>query len=158
MSGMKSGQGDDMWEDDEDGDVEDEDGDDVAGDEPTSEEATDADVDADSTASGGRGTIADVDDGPEPPAAGASTTDNTRPYIVRRSLKDKDIKFERDETLTFFVHDEIAEREKDLVVDMEKRLGRDVPVTDVREAVYRAALENQDDILTELLEMGYTVE
>lgn len=138
MGGMKSGQGDDLWGDDDDGDVED-DQDPVNPQEDTDSDPTDPRSQPDQTQS-------------------QETNTTSRPYIVRRALQDKGIKFERDETLTFFVHDDVVTGEKELVVDMEGRLGRDVPVTDVREAVYRAALQNEEDVLAELLSMGYSVD
>lgn len=138
MGGMKSGQGDDLWDDNEEDEDED-DQDAVKPQEDTDVDPTDPRSQPDQTPS-------------------QSTNTDSRPYIVRRALQDKGIKFERDETLTFFVHDDVVSGEKELVVDMENRLGRDVPVTDVREAVYRAALENEEDVLAELLAMGYSVE
>lgn len=86
-----------------------------------------------------------------------STTDTTS-YIVRRAVQDKSVQFERDERLTFFVHDDVTDGERDLITDIESVLGRDVPKFDVREAVYRAALRNRDDVLDELLAMGYAIE
>lgn len=140
MTGMKSGQSDDpvQWEDDD----EDE--------ESNEEESVKPQEDTGSDPTDPRG---------QPNQTQSNDTDTDgRPYMVRRALQDKGIKFERDETLTFFVHDDVVTGEKELVVDMESRLGRDVPVTDVREAVYRAALENEEDVLAELLAMGYSVE
>jgi hypothetical protein len=82
----------------------------------------------------------------------------SQPYIVRRAVQDKSVQFERDERLTFFVHDDVAEGERDLLTELQSTLGRDVPKFDVREAVYRAALRNPEDVLDELLEMGYSVD
>jgi len=70
------------------------------------------------------------------------TTSTAQPYIVRRAVQDKSVQFERDERLTFFVHDDVADGERDLLTDLETSLGRDLPKFDVREAVYRAALRN----------------
>jgi hypothetical protein len=52
----------------------------------------------------------------------------------------------------------VTEGERDLVTDLESALGRDVPKFDIREAVYRAALRNPDEVLDELLEMGYSMD
>ena len=60
--------------------------------------------------------------------------------------------------MTFFVHDDVVEGERELVTQLESALGRDVPKFDVREAVYRAALRNREDVMDELLEMGYTLD
>ena len=68
------------------------------------------------------------------------------------------MQFERDERLTFFVHDDVVDGERDLVTALESELGRSIPKFDVREAVYRAALRNREDVLDELLEMGYSTD
>ena len=68
------------------------------------------------------------------------------------------MQFEREERLTFFVHDDVVDGERDLITEVESALGRDVPKFDVREAVYRAALRNREDILDELLGMGYALD
>ncbi|WP_254538327.1 hypothetical protein [Halomarina litorea] len=68
------------------------------------------------------------------------------------------MQFERDERLTFFVHDDVVEGERELITGVESALGRDVPKFDLREAVYRAALRNREDVLDELLQMGYTLD
>jgi|AntDeeMinimDraft_4_1070355.scaffolds.fasta_scaffold00003_246 hypothetical protein len=86
------------------------------------------------------------------------TTSTAQPYIVRRAVQDKSVQFERDERLTFFVHDDVADGERDLLTDLETSLGRDLPKFDVREAVYRAALRNPEAVLEELLAMGYSVD
>lgn len=138
MCGMKTGQGDDPWSDDPDDE-------DETNDSPVE---TQEDTRSDTT---------DPRSQPDQTPTQSSTTDG-QPYIVRRALEDKGIKFERDETLTLFVHDDVVQGEKELVVDMENRLGRDVPVTDVREAVYRAALQNEEDVVAELLSMGYSID
>lgn len=91
-----------------------------------------------------------------PPAGDGSN--HAQPYVVRRAIQDKSVQFERDERLTFFVHDDVAEGERDLIADVETALGRDVPTFDVREAVYRAALRHPETVLEELVEMGYALE
>lgn len=58
----------------------------------------------------------------------------------------------------FFVHDDVVDGERDLNTDVESELGRSIPKFDVREAVYRAALQNRDDVLDDLLKMGYSAE
>jgi hypothetical protein len=83
---------------------------------------------------------------------------DSQSYIIRRAVQDKSVQFERDERLTFFVHDDVANGERDLITDLQSALGRDVPKFDVREAVYRAALQNPDDVLEELLKMGYSLD
>ena len=138
MTGMKSGSGDDLWGDNEDDDSD------------ANTEQTESQEEAGSSPTDPRTHTEET--------LSQGTTSDSQPYIVRRALQDKGIQFERDERLTFFVHDDVARGENDLVADMESRLGRDVPVIDVREAVYRAALENEEDVLAELLAMGYSVD
>lgn len=129
MTGLKSGSGDDLWDDEEN---------------ERNDTAAETDRDGTTAASSSGET------------GGSDGRDEQRPYIVRRALQDRSIQFERDERLTFFVHDDIVEGERKLIGELETELGRDVPKFDVREAVYRAALRNRDDVLAELLKMGYT--
>ena len=170
MTGLKSGSGDDLWDDDSDeAEANDESGaenvDDVDGDDTveniegeragrSGDEATDKSSHADVTEENEdvteRGTGRD--------AAGTAETGESQPYIVRRAVQDKSIQFERDERLTFFVHEDVVDGERELLVEVESALGRDVPKFDVREAVYRAALRNPDDVLEELLQMGYALD
>jgi len=82
--------------------------------------------------------------------------DSGQPYVVRRMLKDKSVQFERDERLTLLVHDDVKAGEQELEAHAQELFGRDIPVFDIREAVYRAALRNRDVVVDELEEMGYT--
>lgn len=176
MSGLKSGSGDDLWSDEE----QTEKSDDGRPSDPDETEAGDTEApDAAAQAAGSTGGKSATGPGPEkshtsnPDADGGSgRTDATdrpvsevgsgrsegQPYIVRRAIRDKSVQFERDERLTFFVHDDVAEGERELTGEMESALGRSVPTFDVREAVYRAALRNREDVLEELLAMGYTLD
>jgi hypothetical protein len=170
MTGLKSGSGDDLWgDDDETTDEADDDGADGTGSTTADSPPTDADRSSDrnpGTDASTRGTgdsslepsdsEADNRDGQSVEPGGSPTAE--QPYIVRRAVQDKSVQYERDERLTFFVHDDVTEGERDLVTDLESALGRDVPKFDVREAVYRAALRNPDDVLDELLEMGYSMD
>ena len=166
MTGLKSGSGDDLWGDDEEN--EDEDASEVVTEtserEPERTEGTAGAADAaDANATESDGATADE---PEPKSESASADGDgasggasvTQPYIVRRAVRDKSVQFERDERLTFFVHDDVADGERELLTELESALGRDVPKFDVREAVYRAALRNPDDVLDELLDMGYALD
>jgi hypothetical protein len=146
MTGLKSGSGDDLWDDGSDEDSEPERNTDT-GSEPT-EAPAEGSAESDTSNETGDGVTTDE----------SSDRSGERPYVVRRAIEDKPIQFEREERLTFFVHDDVVAGERDLVSEMESELGRDVPKFDVREAVYRAALQNQDDVLQELLEMGYTLD
>lgn len=173
MTGLKSGSGDDLWAEDGDEDEADEEefeAETVPRDRPMdndesdasgADEADDAADDRSGSGRDGGSTTKDADeehaaDGSTGETSGSTTTD--QPYIVRRAIQDKSVQFERDERLTFFVHDDVAEGERDLQQEVETALGRDVPKFDIREAVYRAALANREDVLGELVEMGYSTE
>ena len=145
MTGLKSGSGDDLW------------GEDAAEENESGTETPEAE----STATEGQqqsdessNTTLEDRSRSEPREGG--TTNQQQPYIIRRAIQDKSVQFERDERLTFFVHDDVIEGERQLLTEVETALGRDVPKFDVREAVYRAALRNRDDVLNELIEMGYS--
>ncbi|WP_435362358.1 hypothetical protein [Haloarchaeobius sp. DFWS5] len=149
MTGLKSGSGDDLWGDeseepDEDSDVEDEPASDSTSNEQTESDSSSATTSQESSSDSGSAT--------------SSASSPVQPYIVRRAVQDKSVQFERDERLTFFVHDDVADGERDLLMELESKLGRDLPKFDVREAVYRAALKNREDVLKELLEMGYALD
>jgi hypothetical protein len=137
MTGLKSGAGDDLWGDDSEED-------------PAEDPNTDAEKMEEDSAETGTPT-----EGQEAAEGGSSAQ---QPYIVRRAIQDKSVQFEREERLTFFVHEDVANGERELVTEIESTLGRDVPKFDVREAVYRAALRNRDDVLDELLKMGYSID
>lgn len=145
MTGLKSGSGDDLW------------GEDTAEESESCTETTEAE----STANEGQqqpdknSNTTPEDRSRSEPREGGETSQQ-QPYIVRRAIQDKSVQFERDERLTFFVHDDVIEGERQLLTEVETALGRDVPKFDVREAVYRAALRNRDDVLNELIEMGYS--
>lgn len=121
-------------------------------------------VDSTTSSTGSGATTEQSDDSEDDarPASDASAADgsvgDSQSYIIRRAVQDKSVQFERDERLTFFVHDDVADGERELVTDLQSSLGRDVPKFDVREAVYRAALRNADDVLEELLKMGYSLD
>lgn len=160
MTGLKSGSGDDLWGDSDETDD---------GETGESETMTDSDQSTvrdkpeqtettDQTPATGT-SEADSDSSSEVASTASSeSTSQQQPYIVRRAVQDKSVQFERDERLTFFVHDDVVEGERDLITEFESSLGRNIPKFDIREAVYRAALRNREDILEELLEMGYTID
>lgn len=146
MTGLKSGSGDDLW-----------------GDQPADEDEKDtttSESESESTSTTEEQTDETIPPSAEYPSHGEARDPEPReqeqPYIVRRAIQDKSVQFERDERLTFFVHDDVIEGERQLLTHVETAFGRDVPKFDVREAVYRAALQNQEDVLNELIEMGYS--
>ena len=158
MTGLKSGSGDDLWDDTDETDDEVRETESTTdGDQPTTGEETEQTE----TANRPPATETSEADSASSSSAASSTassesTDQRQPYIVRRAVQDKSVQFERDERLTFFVHDDVVEGERDLITEFESNLGRNIPKFDIREAVYRAALRNREDILEELLDMGYS--
>ena len=153
MTGLKSGSGDDLWGDDAN-DKEDEVTETDQQDDP--EELSDPEEGDNSTAKMPSIAATETTTGTNPPISRDDSTNESQPYIIRRAIQDKSVQFERDERLTFFVHDDVVNGERQLLSEMEATLGRSVPKFDVREAVYRAALRNPEDVLAELVEMGYS--
>lgn len=172
MTGLKSGAGDDLWGESADtGSDGERKGPDSANDAATSEADADARTaeEAAETSTDDEATDSETvdDEAIDGEATDSQATDEgdasegaaeEHPYIVRRAIQNRSVQFERDERLTFFVHDDVAEGERELVTEIESALGRGVPKFDVREAVYRAALRNRDDVVEELLAMGYTLD
>jgi len=130
------------------------------------------DLFSDSTGADDSDGDADTDDGPDTPsqmtsdtqatasdtttASGSGTSASTgRPYIIRRAMQDGDIKFERPNRVAMFVHDELAVAERQLLDQLHQDLTPEPKTLDVREAMYRAALEHPDAVVQQLLEMGY---
>lgn len=145
MTGLKSGSGDDLWGDEDDAEE--------MNDESTEEQSTTTEE------------TEQVEETPteskvesDTPTTPSRSTNEEQPYIVRRAIQNKSVQFEREERLTFFVHDDVVEGERELITQVESALGRDVPKFDVREAVYRTAIRNPEDILDELLKMGYALD
>jgi hypothetical protein len=145
MTGLKSGSGDDLWSDETSANSEEDTGDSK----PT---ATDKEEQSNEPAN----TTGESRSENKTSATKRESTVQEQPYIIRRAIQDKSVQFERDERLTFFVHDDVIEGERRLLTEVEGEFGRDVPKFDVREAVYRAALQNPEDIINELIEMGYS--
>lgn len=87
----------------------------------------------------------------------STTQSSQRPYIIRREMQNGDIKFERPNRVAMFVHDDVADGEQQLLGQLQQDLNPDPKKLDIREAVYRAALNNQDAIVRELVKMGYDV-
>jgi hypothetical protein len=151
MGGLKSGSGDDLWGDDGDEETDD----DPADAEPPREEGS-----TDDSTDGQAERQSEPDDSSTMTGGsdGGSGGETQQPYIVRRAVQDKSVQFERDERLTFFVHDDVVNGERELLSDAEAALGRSVPKFDLREAVYRAAIRNKEDVLAELVKMGYKLD
>lgn len=163
MTGLKSGSGDDLWDDENEEEADE-------GDEKPAEVQMEAgSATADQLSAGEEdnqtgkaqrtsSTYKQSAEGSSLSTSNESSDQQQQPYIVRRAIQDKSVQFERDERLTFFVHDDVADGERELTTDIESALGRSVPKFDVREAVYRAALRNREDVLEELLKMGYSTD
>ena len=145
MTGLKSGSGDNLWDDDDD--TEETDAENTKGQSTTTEETEQIEETP---------TEPKVESGT--PTSPSRPKSEEQPYIVRRAIQDKSVQFEREERLTFFVHDDVVDGERELITEVESALGRDVPKFDVREAVYRTAIRNPEDILDELLKMGYALD
>lgn len=141
MTGLKSGTGDDLWGDEADEEEENESGADEE--RSTEESGTEQTTDTESGSSTG---------------GDASNGGSEHSYIVRRAMQDKGIQFERDERLTIFVHDDVADAEREVLAEVAQHIGRDIPKLDFREAAYRAALQRPEAVLRELGRMGYDVE
>lgn len=154
MTGLKSGSGDDLWGDDN---SETDEGEESEAEATTDVEQSVSDETNEQTEETSQTSTAETKSEKEATSI-SSESSNTQPYIVRRAIQDRSVQFERNERLTFFVHDDVVDGERDLITEVESELGRSVPKFDVREAVYRAALRNREDILEELLEMGYSIE
>ena len=146
MTGLKSGSGDDLWGDESD--------ETDATNENNQLSSEEEDERTEETSSMSTTNVMSDEDS----TSATNSSKQQQPYIVRRAIQDKSVQFERDERLTFFVHDDVVDGERNLITDVESELGRSIPKFDVREAVYRAALRNRDDILDELLKMGYTAD
>lgn len=157
MTGLKSGSGDDLWDDEtDDTDETDRPDDGKSEDETENDEPHRTTTKMTETESTSETETPSESESRSEPATRSETGNQTRPYIVRRAVRNKSVQFERDERLTFFVHGDVADGERELLTEVESALGRDVPKFDLREAVYRAALRNRDDVLDELSEMGYS--
>lgn len=142
MTGLKSGSGDDLWDEDSD-----------------EEDREDAVRPAGEDRSADLGETSSSDSRPTHGAPGTSeTAQEERPYIVRRAVRDEGVQWERPERLTFFVHADVADGERELKNELEAEFGRDIPKFDLREAVYRAALEDTDGVRRQLERMGFTSE
>lgn len=157
MTGLKSGSGDDLWGDDDDEESNGQAEQNSSSPKPAEEDSTPSE----DTNSTDREDSVQSDSGAMTGGSASSdtaTTGGQQPYIVRRAVQDRSVQFERDERLTFFVHDDVAEGERELISEAEAAVGRSVPKFDLREAVYRAALRNREDVLAELVRMGYSLE
>ena len=153
MTGLKSGSGDDLWGDDSDETDEVEENKAEA---PTDVDQSVSDEANEQTEESAQMTATEAVSEKEVTSTSSKSSNTQQPYIVRRAIQDRSVQFERNERLTFFVHDDVVNGERDLITEVESELGRSVPKFDVREAVYRAALRNRDDVLDELLKMGYS--
>ncbi|WP_267644051.1 hypothetical protein [Haloarchaeobius amylolyticus] len=158
MTGLKSGAGDDLWGDESEDEEEEPENEATGEPESTPDPTETAESNSSPSATEVESSMSSPDSDPSSASSTSQSGSQSQPYIVRRAVQDKSVQFERDERLTFFVHDDVAEGERDLLMELESKLGRDVPKFDVREAVYRAALRNRDDVLEELLKMGYALD
>lgn len=128
---MKSGSGDDPFADpapEEDGEEE-----------PTEEEELDE-------------LLLESED--EEPESNESTDDDEGeqfPYVMRRSK----VKEDRDDVHQFFLRDEAAQGETQLLRELEDELGKDVMKLDAREAAYLVAQRHPEEVAEVLRDWGY---
>lgn len=111
----------------------------------------------------------DQDEDPEPTETEASVQSGTNKQGTsgsttgRRSVQIP-YKFRRDsvqegrERVPLFLHEGTKQSERDAQREMESRFGDSVSLTDLREALVRAGLENLDEVEHQLEEWGYGVE
>lgn len=104
------------------------------------------------------GSVGDNPGGEATETAVQADQNQGRPYIMRRTMQGANIEFERPNRIAMFVHDDVADGEDELLAELRSRLNPKVKKMDTREAVYRAALDNQEDVLAELVEMGYEID
>ncbi len=109
MTGLKSGTGDDLWGDDADEADESESG--------ATEERSTEESDTERTTN---------TESEHPTGDDATSTGSDHPYIVRRTMQDKGIQFERDERLTIFVHDDVADAEREVLAGVLHRARESV--------------------------------
>ncbi|MDL0134754.1 hypothetical protein [Halobacterium salinarum] len=148
MTGMKSGSGSDPF-------------------------ATDSDTDEEDSADNEESTIdsseeksQDSSEAPEQEQVGDSTADNAEslestgrtdreglPYIFSRNGVKDDRKM-----VQYFLRDETKACEGDVKQAVERELGTDVYLTDLREALVRVAAEHPEEVADELRDWGYEYE
>lgn len=73
------------------------------------------------------------------------------PYVMRRSK----VKEDRDDVHQFFLRDEAAQGETQLLRDLEDELGKDVMKLDAREAAYIVAQRHPEEVAEVLRDWGY---
>ena len=76
--------------------------------------------------------------------SGGNTGQYDRSDLPRILTRDK-VKDDRDDVHQLFVYEDTHEKEKEARRELEDRLGDDIYKLDVREAIYRAGMENLDD-------------
>jgi len=126
---MKSGSGDDPFADPAPEDVEEEQADTEG--EPTAEEDL-------------GGPLSETGDA-------SDSEDQEFPYVMRRSR----VKEDRDDVRQFFLREETAQGETQLLRELEDELGKDVMKLDAREAAYIVAQRHPEKVAGILREWGY---
>ncbi|MHC3439181.1 hypothetical protein ACYJ1Y_14060 [Natrialbaceae archaeon A-gly3] len=96
----------------------------------------------------------------EPPVeadTSASSASNTRQFDrsdLPRIITRQKVKEDRDDVHQLFVYEDTADLEKKARRELEDRFENDVYKLDLREAIYRAGMENLDDAESVLREWG----
>ncbi|MDQ2052651.1 hypothetical protein RBH26_19520 [Natronolimnohabitans sp. A-GB9] len=103
----------------------------------------------------------DESDQPDEPPVEADTsaqsTSNTRQFDrsdLPRIITRQKVKEDRDDVHQLFVYEDTAKLEKEARRELEDRFENDVYKLDLREAIYRAGMENLDDAESVLREWG----
>lgn len=149
MTGMKSGSGSDPFASDSNND----DNEDIPENEdPDSDSAEDTPQDTSEPPEDEQGTSATADR--SQPIESTSRTDRDGlPYIFSRNGVKDDRKM-----IQYFLREETEAREDDVKQDVERELGTDVFLTDLREALVRVAANHPDEVADELRDWGYKYE
>lgn len=79
------------------------------------------------------------------------TDDRDIPYVLER----KRVKEGRDDVRQFFLREGASEGERQLKLDVEDELGKEVRKLDLREAAYLVAQRHPEEVAEELREWGY---
>lgn len=135
--GMKSGAGSDPFADDSNSDEESPD----SNDDKTQE--------SESQVSAEPGTDTRTDQS-EPSPSKSLNDRNDLPYIFRRNGVKDDRKM-----IQYFLRDDTEDIEADAKHAVERELGTDVYLTDLREALVRVGAEHVDEVADELRQWGY---
>ena len=125
-----------------------------AGEDPFAETSTPTDnSDSDVEATETKPERTPEDDSP-PEASGAENPDTGQEFTIPYKFRRDGVQDGRDR-VPLFVMEETKRAEREALRDLEERFGDDVSLTDLREAVVRAGLEDLDGVADTLEQWGY---